>query len=98
MNRTRQVIAVALVATALCADRAIAAAPTQPRVQGSSVAGRLVSTLSERFQRVLPAVKLYQHRRDETIPLLSPPQPMRALTIAHQSLMPFQFRLPPPVL
>jgi hypothetical protein len=98
MNRTRQVIAVALVATALCADRVVAAAPSQPRVQGSSVAGRIVSNLSERFQRVLPAIKLYQHRRDEATPLVPPPRLINAVAVAHQPLTPFQFRLPPPVL
>lgn len=66
MKQTRQVLTIALVTAALCADRAIASAPT-PRTTSASVAGRLVSRLSVSFQRTVPTVRVYQNRRDGLI-------------------------------
>jgi hypothetical protein len=66
MKRSRQVVAIALVAAALCADRAVAAAPAI-RPQVGSVAGRLVSKLSVTFRRVVPAACVYQTRCEQTV-------------------------------
>lgn len=99
MRQTRHILAVALVATALCADRTVAAAP-QVRPQTSSVAGRLVSRLSVRFQRVLPGVKLYQPRAerfdDAAAPVLLR---NKAETLGYRrAFSPIEFSLPPPAL
>src|SRR4051812_3888468 len=72
--RHRQVVAIALVAAALCADRAVTAAPVlRPCVSG--VAGKLVQRLSTRFRQVVPAARVYEARRDvverEPLPLAS---------------------------
>src|SRR3954471_12239275 len=99
MKRTRHVLAVALVATALCADRAIAAAPTVRADMAATAAGRLVTRLSVRFRRVVPSVRLYQSRQDALKPAAAQTRiaPDFAPATPHQSLLdPFQFRLPPP--
>jgi hypothetical protein len=62
MRRTRQVLLIAMVATALCADRAVAAAP-QSANQMNSVAARLVNSLSERFGRSVSTIRLQQVRQ-----------------------------------
>ncbi|HTL30849.1 MAG TPA: hypothetical protein VL282_16580 [Tepidisphaeraceae bacterium] len=97
MTRIRQALAVALVATALCADRPATATPVE-RVQPESVATKLVEHLSVSFRRMAPAVRLDEVRRTE-VPTANAP-----LAIASQSATaqhvhsPFQFRLPPPIL
>lgn len=60
MNRPlRHALAIALVASALCADRASAIAPAL-KPEMVSAAGRLVSRLSIRFNRVVAAVRVLQ--------------------------------------
>jgi hypothetical protein len=105
MNRARQVLAIALVATALCADRTFAAAPElreRPQNGGSSVAGRLVSRLSVSFRQVVAVARVYEARQE---PDASP----EAGTLARCSgdpsvalfstrISPLLLRLPPPAL
>ena len=56
-------MAIALVTVALCADRAVTAAPVlRPCVSG--VAGKLVQRLSTRFRQVVPAARVYEARRE----------------------------------
>jgi hypothetical protein len=95
MKQTRQVVAIALVAAALCADRAVASA-TPVRPQASSAAGRLVARLSTRFQRVVPAVRMYETRRDGVIPTDSPQRPAAATAGYRLRLSPLLLTLPPP--
>jgi hypothetical protein len=106
MRRTRQVLAVVVVTTALCADRAAAAAPMlvgsapgRSHTTGGrqTLAGRLVDRLSQTFRRVVPSAAPVQARQVTPVATAAP----RAL--ADQSLgvpslpiSPFQFRLPPP--
>jgi hypothetical protein len=106
MRRTRQVLAVMVVTTALCADRAASAAPvvfggatTRSHAAGGrqTLAGRLVTRLSQTFRQVVPSAAPLQARQVTLAVTLAP----RAL--ADQSLgvpsfpiSPFQFRLPPP--
>ena len=101
MNRTRQIVAITLVATALCADRAVASvAPTVVRHEArvTSLAERLVSRLSSNFRRVVPAMRLCERARGESITSIAQwPAPVLAF-IARQPISPFQFRLPPPAL
>jgi hypothetical protein len=101
MGKTRHLVAITLVATALCADRAVASvAPTELRTEArvSSLAGRFVSRLSSKFRRVVPALRLCERSRGETVaPIAVCPAPVVAF-IAQRRIGPFQFRLPPPVL
>jgi len=97
MTRVRQALAVALVATALCAEQQAAAAPVE-RTQPESVAAKLVEHLSVTFRRMAPAVRLDEVRRVE-VPVVTQPattNPQRPRVQA--TLSPFQFRLPPPAL
>lgn len=93
---TRQVLAVMAVTTALCADRAMQAAPLT-RTPVAERAGRLVMRLARRLRRGIVAVVPWQKRQRGTVqarrPILAPP----AVFVAFRSIMPFQFRLPPPV-
>ena len=62
-GKARHIVAITLVATALCADRAVAAAPAL-RPQVATAAGKLVTRLSVSLRRVVPAVHVYESRRD----------------------------------
>lgn len=90
-------IAVTLVATAICADRVAVAVPVVAPT--GQLAARLIQRLTLRFRRVVAAATLYQPRREDRgcsdpAPLVicdrAAPAPIR--------LSPFQFRLPPPPL
>jgi hypothetical protein len=105
MRRTRQVIAVMLVTTALCADRGAAAlsVATQPQARTQADVGTGVSRGSflQRLTRNLGGrVSVVLHRQV----YLGLPQMMPAdaravddsATVPHLPVSPFQFRLPPP--
>lgn len=108
MRRTRQVLAVVMVTTALCADQvATAAAAHEPvgrmsRVTEftsltSDLAGRFVSRLSQSFRRVVPSAAPVQARQPN--PAVVTPAPHMAdqsARVQPPPLSPFQFRLPPP--
>jgi hypothetical protein len=100
MKPARKVLAVALVAAALCADRAVAAAPSSRLPVASSVAGRLVARLSVRFQRVVPSARIYEPRRDGIIDVVSgslrPSHDHTTAGFGARLFAPFQLRLPPP--
>jgi hypothetical protein len=95
MRNSRHIIAVTLMATAICANRAIAAAPVEQPV--AQFAGRLMERLSVRLRRVLPAARLYQPRHAQAQPeneeVWSGGQ---GVGIRQVSFSPFYFRLPPP--
>ncbi|HZL35915.1 MAG TPA: hypothetical protein VFC78_11435 [Tepidisphaeraceae bacterium] len=87
------------VATALCADQAVMAAPAaRPQAAAiGQIASRLVGRLAQGLRRGMPAA-VQQPRRQVR---LAAPAPARssvaqALPIAHTPISPFQFRLPPP--
>ncbi|MGD0463834.1 MAG: hypothetical protein ABSB74_15210 [Tepidisphaeraceae bacterium] len=96
MKHARHVIAVTLMATAICADRVAPAIPAQ--TTGTHFASRLFERLSMNLRRVLPAVTLYQPRRFGLGITARRPLPMadQAFFPAPR-LSPFQFRLPPPL-
>src|SRR5947209_20033098 len=108
MKRTRQVLVMTLMATALCADRVVTTAPTLRESMATPSAdplARLATNLGRRFsgsfRRVTTQVaRLHQDRRDETVGASTPAEPIAAvlpaLHLAEGS--PFQFRLPPPAL
>ena len=88
-----------LMATALCADRVVTAAP-EIRAHLQPVAdpiARLATKLSVTFRRVVPAVRIQQFRRDDSMPAV-PIDPIAPASLAIHPLegSPFQFRLPPP--
>lgn len=99
MKRTRHILAMTLMATALCADRMATAAPEirfHLQVASDPIA-RLATKLSLRFCRVVPAVRLHQARREGPMNV-SPGEPPIVLSVVvyHVEGSPFQFRLPPP--
>jgi hypothetical protein len=97
MTRIRQALAVALVATALCADRPVVAAPVV-RAQPDSVATKLFEHLSVSFRRMAPAVRFNEVHRGEVPVVIAPAKTEPQLARVQQTLSPFQFRLPPPAL
>jgi len=99
MKRTRQLIAVALVATALCADRAVANAPEIKSQE--SVASRIVSRLTSGLRRAVSSnVRIYQTRQDTLAvrPLAASRIGNLAFVEFHQTFSESEFRLPPPAL
>ena len=87
----------ALVATALCADRLATAEPGFRPQQMAQFARQLATRLTVSFRRVVPAARLDQPRQDvqEGQPVLRLAASLPA--IAHPAAFcPFQFRLPPP--
>jgi hypothetical protein len=98
MRRLGNILAVTLVALALCADRVTAAAPAV-RPQISQVTRQVVRQVTKRFQRVVPAVKIVQDRQEGIRRLTSQDVPADMPTGLHDAqTTPFQFRLPPPAL
>ena len=96
MRTTRHIIAVTLVATALCADR-VAMASAQLREPSPGIARQLANRLTVTFRRVVPTVTIHQVRREG----MAPGWPVVLLTatpvLVHPvESSPFQFRLPPP--
>jgi hypothetical protein len=97
-SRSRRLLAVAFLATALCADRAVMAMPearTQPA--GGGLAARFVQRLAVNFRRVVPAARVYAQRREEISAEISRALPERP-SFALPLLSPFRFRLPPPAI
>ena len=96
MSRTRHILAVVAVATALCADQAVMAAPLA-RPQVAEMAARLVDRLSQPFRRSVPnPIRIaLRHQPSQTEIAAFPDHPI-SVVILHCDLSPFQFRLPPP--
>lgn len=101
MKRTRHVLVMTLVATALCADRVATAAPeirAQLQRSASDPISRLATRLCVTFRRVVPAVRLHQARREGPM-AQSPVRQVVCVPAAVRRVegSPFQFRLPPPL-
>lgn len=97
MRRFRNILAVTLVALALCADRATAAIPAvRPHI--SEATRLVVREVTRRFQRVVPGVKIVQDRQEGTCREESGEASWEAPEGLHGSEgTPFRFRLPPPL-
>ena len=96
MKRTRQILAVTLVATALCADRVVASAPViRPEV--TETARQIVRRLAVSFRQDVPSVR-FERSTDPSLPVAAGQPCIVALdTPLHtREGTPFQFRLPPP--
>jgi hypothetical protein len=100
MRRTKQVIAVVMVATALCADRAtLAAAPATPRSEtNAGLARTFASRLTSNLRRaVAPSLATIEPvRSDEKVQAFALPIHEEARGVRSE-FSPFQFRLPPPI-
>lgn len=98
MHKSRHILMVTLVATALCADTVAQAAP-ELRPQVHQMATRIVRRLSISFRQVVPAAPMLQSHRDG-----ASQSPMQPRMISQdrawptQAFSPFEFRLPPPVI
>jgi hypothetical protein len=95
-RRTRHVIAVMVVATALCADRSVTAAPVA-RPQSQGLARTFASKLTMSLRRAVAPARVQTVRSVEASPVFAPPIREAASGVRSQ-FSPFQFRLPPPAL
>ena len=99
MRQTRTIVAVTLLATALCADRAVVSSAAQAsRVQAQPVARGFAQRLTVSLRSVVPAVKLHQSRQEGLVSVVCRGAfegPQATTHLVEGS--PFQFRLPPPV-
>ncbi len=97
MRKTRTIMAVTLLATALCADRAITSAAEVTRDDASTVARGFAQRLTVSLRRVVPAVKLHQTRLERFESAIDQGAADGPQAILHGAQgTPFQFRLPPP--
>jgi hypothetical protein len=101
MRKTRTLVAVTLLATALCADRRLASAATESgsRTEAGPVALGFARRLTVSLRRVVPAVKLHQGRQEGVAEVVSTGVVERPQAGVERQGggTPFQFRLPPPV-
>src|SRR5260221_14529021 len=97
MRKTRSIVAVTLLATALCADRTVTAAAQASRVEAGPVARGFAERLTISLRHVIPTIKLHQRGR-----AVMPAVEFRQAFVGSQATVhrvqgtPFQFRLPPP--
>ena len=96
-HRSQKLVAVVMVTAALCADRAIAAAPAA-RLESARPTASFITRLTRNLGRTVQAVKLHQDRSES-----ERPTPLRALAPVelppvHRPVSPFEFRLPPPLI
>ena len=96
-RRTRHVIAVMVVATALCADRSVSGAAPVVRPQSQGFARSFASKLTTSLRRAVAPARVQLVTIVECAPVAA--QPVRdAASGLHSNFSPFQFRLPPPSL
>lgn len=95
MRKLRVALTVALVTTAVCADRALAAAPAlRPNI--TLAARQFADRLAVNLRQTVLAPRLRPERREEGASVV-PMDQAPARPVLHASeLSPFQFRLPPP--
>lgn len=99
-RKTRTIVAVTLLATALCADRSVASAAQASRVEAAGpVARGFAQRLTVSLRRVVPAVTLHQSRQEgfASVVWRGAFAGAQATITRGMQGMPFQFRLPPPV-
>src|SRR5258706_156590 len=100
-RKTRTIVAVTLLATALCADRSVASAAQASRVEAAGpVARGFAQRLTVSLRRVVPAVKLHQSRQEGFASVVwgGKFEGAQATVTRGTQGTPFEFRLPPPVL
>ncbi|MFI5379285.1 MAG: hypothetical protein ACHRHE_08310 [Tepidisphaerales bacterium] len=97
MNRTRRVLMVAFVATALCADRVVAAAPSLRTMDAMDLARRLAGRLVITLRHAVAAAQVKEVRRQGG--LAAEPHVRLAIDsrpAAHDPAPLHRYRLPPP--
>jgi hypothetical protein len=92
----RNILAIAVVAVALCTDRSAFASTSQHRAQHPTLAGQIVRKLQVSFRRIVTRVLPIEARVFRGSPLVYIPRPILALDVVPIRLSPFEFRLPPP--
>lgn len=102
MRKTRTIVAVTLLATALCADRSVAPAAAQAaRVEAGPAEARqgFGERLTVSLRRTVPAVKLHVDRQEGLAQdvLLSTDIAGGQAVVRWVVGVPFLFRLPPPL-
>jgi len=99
-RHTRTIVAVTLLATALCADRAVVAssASEASRVEAGPVSRGFAQRLTVSLRRVVAAVKLHPSRQEGVAASVPDVGVQRAQVVSGHGDQgtPFQFRLPPP--
>ena len=97
MKNARHVIAVTLMATAICADRGLPSRAAEP--EQARFATRLMERLCVNLRQSVRTARICQPRRFGLHPVevLSPRIDGLSVTIGQPPLSPFQFRLPPPI-
>jgi hypothetical protein len=96
MKAIRRAVAMTLVATALCADRAVASPQALcPRPQAT---GTLAGRISGSLRRCVPAIRLVEVRRDQDRPSVTALPAAPVIIVEPVAYSPFQFRLPPPLI
>ncbi len=100
MRHARYILAATLMATALCADRAMLANDAVPtRAESARVvtlAEKWASRFSNRLNRVAVPFRLERISRNELAHSHVVCIELTSAQPAHQPTAPFQFRLPPP--
>lgn len=102
MRRSRQILAVLVVATALCAERSFALSSVRPTGAAptpvaSSLAGRLLDRLSSGLKGAVRVRLPDSPQSPERVrtPMVAVPAD-QTFDRDHISVTPFRFRLPPP--
>jgi len=99
MRKTRTIMAVTLLATALCADRAVTPAAEVTRDDATTVARGFAQRLTVSLRRVVPAVKFHQSRQERFESVIEQAACNGPQTIFRGAQgATFQFRLPPPLI
>jgi hypothetical protein len=99
MRHARKVLAVALVATALCADRAVSANPGLRPTTVERAKSGIVQRLTARLGRAVQRMAMVEARREESASIsssISIAQPVRTCASSTAQLVPAQLPLPPP--
>jgi hypothetical protein len=98
MRQAKHMIAVSLMAAALCADRAVMAAP-KIEPEAVRVTTRWIDRLSDGLRQNVPAVRLFPVQRSfASVVVRENFKPVRSIEPVAFAFTPFQFRLPPPVI
>ena len=101
MRKTRTLVAVTLLATALCADRRLASAASAAESGSRTEAGPVVRGFAQRLtvslRRVVSAAKLHQGRQEGVAQVVWLESAPEQTSVRATEGVPFQFRLPPPV-
>jgi len=96
MRHPRNILAIAVVAVALCADRSVASGTSSHRPAAQTLTGQIVRKLQNSFRRVVPAVDPFKSREVRLAPAdIAQFALVEAMRDA-QSVSWLQSRLPPP--